>query len=128
MCGALETSRLLFNAGLEERSGAWRKAKLRIGLHDQYKSLTLLSGDPSLRGLPVHLLRWSLKRLEFAFKGFFERVRQGQVRSARGSLEKPGIKVAQKSGLNRSIGYASWGRFITFLVTRPSASVGELSV
>lgn len=63
LCGALETSRLLYNAGLEERSGAWRKAKLRIGLHNQYKSLTVLSGDPSLRGLPVHLLRWPLKRL-----------------------------------------------------------------
>jgi len=75
---ALETSRLLYNAGLEERRGAWTKAKLSIGLHAQYQSLTVLSGDPSLHGLPVTLLRWPLKRLELAFKGFFKRVRNGQ--------------------------------------------------
>ena len=79
LCGALETSRLLYNAGLEERSGAWRKAMVRIGFYDQCKSLTELSGDPSLQGLPVTLLRWPLKRLELSFKGFFRRVRQGQV-------------------------------------------------
>ena len=79
LCEALETSRLLYNAGLEERSGAWRKAKPNIDLHDQYKSLTVLSGDPSLHGLPVALLRWPLKRLDLAFKGFFRRVRQGQA-------------------------------------------------
>ena len=76
---ALETSRLLYNAGLEERSGAWSKAELRISLHDQYKGLTVLSGDPSLHGLPVALLRWPLRRLDLAFKGFFRRVRQGQA-------------------------------------------------
>src|SRR6266404_3747183 len=75
---ALETSRLLYNAGLEERRGAWTKAKLSIGLHAQYQSLTVLSGDPSLHGLPVTSLRWPLKRLELAFKGFFKRVRNGQ--------------------------------------------------
>lgn len=57
LCDALEVSRLLYNAGLEERCGAWSKAKLRIGLHDQYKSLTMLSGDPSVNGLLVALLR-----------------------------------------------------------------------
>ena len=57
LCTALEVSRLLYNAGLEERCSAWGKAKLRIGLHDQYKSLTLLSGDPVLHGLPAALLR-----------------------------------------------------------------------
>ncbi|HVI04572.1 MAG TPA: hypothetical protein VM711_00570 [Sphingomicrobium sp.] len=78
LCAALEVSRLLYNAGLEERCSAWGKARLRICLHDQYKSLTALSGDPSLHGLPVALLRWPLRRLELAFKGFFRRVRQGQ--------------------------------------------------
>ena len=78
LCAALEVSRLLYNAGLEERCSAWGKARLRISLHDQQKSLSLLSGDPSLHGLPVALLRWPLKRLELAFKGFFRRVRQKQ--------------------------------------------------
>lgn len=75
---ALETSRLLYNAGLEERSGAWTKARLSITRYAQYRSLTALSGDPSLHVLPVALLRWPLKRLDLAFKGFFRRVRAGQ--------------------------------------------------
>ena len=64
LCTALETSRLLYNAGLEERIGAWSKAKSSISLYDQYKSLTALSGDPSLHDLPSRLLRWPLKRLD----------------------------------------------------------------
>src|SRR6476619_5182640 len=76
---ALETSRLLYNAGLEERCGAWRKARVRITRFAQYRSLTELSGDPSLHALPVALLRWPLKRLDEAFQGFFRRVRAGQT-------------------------------------------------
>ena len=94
---ALEVSRLLYNAGLEERCGAWRKAKLRIGLHDQYKSLTQLSGDPSLEGLPVTLLRWPLKRLELAFTGFFRRVRQRQ---------SPGFPRFRSATRWKSFGYS----------------------
>jgi putative transposase len=94
---ALETSRLLYNAALEERSGAWSKAKLRIGYADQCRSLTELSGDPSLHGLPVALLRWSLKRLDLAFKGFFRRVRKG---------ERPGYPRFRSFTRWRSFGYS----------------------
>lgn len=94
---ALETSRLLYNAGLEERCGAWRKARLGISFYDQCKSLTLLSGDPSLHGLPVALLRWPLKRLALAFTGFFERVRGGQL---------PGFPRFRSAARWRSFGYS----------------------
>ena len=94
---ALETSRLLYNAGLEERCGAWRKAGLGISFYDQCRSLTLLSGDPSLHGLPVALLRWPLKRLALAFKGFFERARGGQL---------PGFPRFRSAGRWRSFGYS----------------------
>jgi putative transposase len=94
---ALEVSRQLYNAGLEERIGAWSKVKLRIGLHDQYKSLTQLSGDPSVKGLPVTLLRWPLKRLDLAFRGFFSRVRQKQ---------SPGFPRFRSISRWRSFGYS----------------------
>ena len=38
---------------------------------------------------------------------------QNMVRSARGTMENPGRKVAQKSGLNRSIHRCRWGRVKT---------------
>ena len=94
---ALETSRLLYNAALEERSGAWGKAKLRIGYPDQCRSLTMLSGDPSLHGLAVALLRWPLRRLDQAFKGFFGRVRKGQ---------SPGFPRFRSFTRWRSFGYS----------------------
>ena len=75
----LVVSQQLYNAALEERSSAWSKSRTRIGLHDQFKSVTALSGDPSLAGLPVNLLRWPLKKLDKAFKGFFDRVMKGQT-------------------------------------------------
>jgi hypothetical protein len=53
---------LIVQCRLEEGSGASSKVRLRIGFDDQCKSLTELSGDPSLHGLPVALLRWPLKR------------------------------------------------------------------
>ncbi|HJP68442.1 MAG TPA: transposase [Sphingomicrobium sp.] len=93
---ALETSRLLYNAALEERCGAWSKAKLTIGYPDQCRSLTILSGDASLNGFPVALLRWPLKRLDHAFKGFFRRVRERQ---------RPGFPRFRSSTRWRSFGY-----------------------
>jgi putative transposase len=94
---ALETSRLLYNAGLEERSGAWRKARVRITRFAQYRSLTALSGDPSLNRLPVALLRWPLNRLDEAFKGFFRRVRAGH---------KPGFPRFRSVPRWNSFGYS----------------------
>lgn len=37
------------------------------------------------------------------------------TRSAKGSVEEPGVNVAAKSGLNRAILGAGWGRFVTML-------------
>jgi putative transposase len=36
---------------------------------------------------------------------------QNMTRSARGTVESPGVNVAAKRGLNRAIGNAGWGRF-----------------
>ena len=75
----LVVSQQLYNAALEERSSAWSKSKTRITCNDQFKSITALVGDPSLAGLPVNLLRWPLKKLDKAFKGFFDRVSKGRT-------------------------------------------------
>lgn len=76
---ALDVSRAIYNAALEERSGAWSKSRISITKNDQFKSITALAGDDSLAGLPVNLLRWPLVKLDQAFQGFFRRVKAGQT-------------------------------------------------
>jgi putative transposase len=44
------------------------------------------------------------------------------TRSASGTVEKPGTKVAQKSGLNRSILDAGWGVFLSILTAKAESA------
>lgn len=44
------------------------------------------------------------------------------TRSARGTIEAPGVKVAQKSGLNRSIPDAVWGVFLSILAAKAESA------
>jgi putative transposase len=73
----LEGQRLLYNAALEERAQAWRKAWKSITRIDQFKSLTAVRADDSqgYGALPVCLSRWSLRKVDEAFQAFFRRVR-----------------------------------------------------
>ncbi|MGW5969254.1 RNA-guided endonuclease InsQ/TnpB family protein [Streptomyces sp. NPDC055186] len=48
------------------------------------------------------------------------------VRSARGTTDKPGKNVAQKSGLNRSISQEAWGRTVTMLTYKAARHGGTL--
>jgi putative transposase len=74
----LETQRQLYNAALEERIGAYRKAGKTISCLDQSKSLTeWRNDDAEAAALPVKLQRATLKRLDEAFGGYFRRVKAG---------------------------------------------------
>jgi putative transposase len=48
------------------------------------------------------------------------------VRSAQGTLEDPGVNVAQKAGLNRSIAGEAWGRTVTLLEYRSTDRGGQV--
>ena len=48
------------------------------------------------------------------------------MRSAKGTLDKPGTRVAQKSALNRSIADAAWGRFVTYLAYKAERAGGQV--
>jgi len=66
--------RRLYNAALEERIDCYRKTGRSLTNIDQCKSLTLCRRDLAEMGhLPVNLQRWTLKRLDEAFQGFFRR-------------------------------------------------------
>lgn len=74
----LEWQRQLYNAALEERIGAYRKAGRCISSFDQCKSLTeWRRDDEDASGLPANLQRATLKRLDDAYRGFFRRLRAG---------------------------------------------------
>ncbi|MER5800881.1 RNA-guided endonuclease InsQ/TnpB family protein [Streptomyces mirabilis] len=49
------------------------------------------------------------------------------VKSAKGTIEKPGKNVAQKSGLNRSISGEAWGRTVTMLTYKLARQGGTLA-
>ena len=93
----LEMTRLLYNAALEERIGAWKKAGKSITCYDQYKSLTEIRADDpdGLGALPATLGRWPLKQVDLAFKAFFSRVK----------------RKSGKAGFPRFRGRAGWRSF-----------------
>ena len=73
----LKSQRELYNAALEERRDAWSKRKNSISLNDQTKSLTeIRKFDEAYGGVPYNLSKWTLKRLDDAFKAFFRRAKK----------------------------------------------------
>ena len=74
----LDGQRKLYNAALEERRDAWSKGKVSISLNDQTKSLTeIRKFDEDYGNAPYNLSKWTLKRLDDAFKAFFRRAKKG---------------------------------------------------
>jgi putative transposase len=68
----------LYNAALEERIDAYRKAGVRRTYFDQTQALTeWRKQDPEGRALPANFQRATLKRLDEAYKAFFRRVKLG---------------------------------------------------
>jgi putative transposase len=98
--GILESQRQLYNAALEERIGAYRKAGKTIGWIDQFKALTdWRRSDPEASALAVNIQRATLKRLHEAYRGFFRRVREGS---------KPGFPRFRGKGQFDSFGFAAF--------------------
>ena len=96
----LESQRQLYNAALEERIGAYRKAAVTRTYFDQCKALTEWRGsDPEAAELPVNLQRGTLKRLDEAYRGFFRRVAKGG---------KPGFPRFRGKGWFDSFGFSEF--------------------
>ncbi len=74
----LEQQRLRYNAALEERIGAYRKAGVSVSLYDQHKSLTVLREDRAFSPYDLKCQRSCLFTLDRAFTSFFQRVKAGQ--------------------------------------------------
>ena len=87
--------RKLYNAGLEERIDCYQKTGNSIGPYDQYNSLTeIRADDPDCRNYSASVLRFSLNRLDKAFKNFLSGVKDGEA--------KPGFPRFKPRGRMRS--------------------------
>ena len=98
--GLCERQRQLYNAALQERIDAWKKAALSVTKLDQFKSLTeIRSFDDTYASVAVAMSRWSISRVDDAFKGFFGRVKRG---------DKAGFPRFKAKSRWRSFGFAEW--------------------
>lgn len=70
----------LYNAALQERIEAYRKAGISISYYDQQNTLPAIKQfRPELVELGSHALQETLRRLDRAFQAFFRRVKAGQT-------------------------------------------------
>lgn len=72
-----ENQRQLYNAALQERIDCYRKTGKGRSYIDQCKALTELRQEPEFAAVPVKLQRWTLKRVDEAYKAFFSRLKRG---------------------------------------------------
>lgn len=72
----VETQRQLYNAALAERIDYYRKTSKSLSYMDQCKEVTVCRRElPEMGAQPLNIQRWTLKRLDDAFQGFFRRVK-----------------------------------------------------
>jgi putative transposase len=76
----LRLCRTLYNAALQERRDAYKKAGKTITGYDQMKHLSeIKEALPEYKGVYSQTLQDVLKRLDKAFQAFFRRVKAGQI-------------------------------------------------
>lgn len=75
----LNLTRELYNAALQERREAWKKAGKSVTLYGQMRLLGEVKAvRPEYQGVYAQVLQETLKRLDRAFQGFFSRVKRGE--------------------------------------------------
>jgi putative transposase len=79
LIGLLELQCELYNAALEERRGTWRWEHRSVSYVDQCRTLTTLREfRPEVLTAGVTVCRGTLRRLDWAFAGFYRRCQAGQ--------------------------------------------------
>jgi len=75
----LALTRELYNAALQERREAWKKQRISVGIKVQSTSLPEVRAVRSeFKGVPIVVLRATLRRLDKAFQSFFRRIKNGE--------------------------------------------------
>ena len=74
----LKLTRELYNAALQERRDAYKKANRSISVYEQMRSLPEVKEvRPEFKKIHAHVLQGVVTQLDKAFQGFFRRVKQG---------------------------------------------------
>jgi putative transposase len=90
----------LYNAALEERIGAYRKAGVTLSAFDQHKHLPVITRDlPEYKGVHSQVKQEVITRLHKAFDGFFRRLKAG---------EKPGFPRFRSRNRYNSFTYTQY--------------------
>lgn len=80
MAAICEGQRLLYNAALEERIDCYRKTGRGRSYVDQCAAVTeWRSFDPNAKVAPLNLHRWTLRRVDLAYRSFFSRLKAGRT-------------------------------------------------
>ncbi len=78
----LDLCRELYNAGLQERIGAWKERRISISYQDQQNVLPeIKTFREDLNLVYSQILQDALKRLDKTFKAFFARVKKGEKKA-----------------------------------------------
>jgi putative transposase len=76
----LHLNRELYNAALQERRDAWQKQRVSVTVFEQNHELAgVRAVRTEFSGVPIVVLRGTLRRLDTAFHAFFRRCRRGVV-------------------------------------------------
>lgn len=76
----LALCRQLYNAALQERRDAYRKAGRTVGFYEQKRYLPEIRTElPEYKGVHSQVLQNVIERVDLAFKGFFRRIKQDQT-------------------------------------------------
>lgn len=75
----LALCRSLYNAALQERREAYKKAGKTVGFYEQKRSLPEIRADlREYKGVHSQVLQNVIERVDLAFQGFFRRVKNGE--------------------------------------------------
>ncbi|RDI96719.1 transposase, partial [Meiothermus sp. QL-1] len=98
----LALCRQLYNAALQERREAWKKARKTVGFHAQKRWLPEIRTElPEYKSIHSQVLQNVIERADRAFQGFFRRVRAG---------EKPGYPRFKGKGRYDSFTFPQAGQ------------------
>jgi putative transposase len=77
--GTLELCRHLYNAAIQERRDAYKKAGKSVGLKEQKSCLPEIRNElPEYKRVHSQVLQNVVERVDRAFRGFFRRVKEGK--------------------------------------------------